>query len=153
MIDAEGVLTSVLEVARPVIRVMKINPDRTWYRKPAGGRRAAWYSASYDFIDLQRWNKKNACIYFLLDQNKTLKHVGISVNRLKDGWRLSPAYDETLKPLGCDELFHSQCWQHVCEAKDRLTGDQYELRALYDSELVSSLRNVNHEISALSAFN
>jgi hypothetical protein len=148
---SEGeILEHVISQAKPVLDIEKIDDQKIWYRKPEGGRRGPWFSAKFIVSDNERWNKKQACIYFLVDGSSELKYVGISVNRLKDRWRLSPAFDSKIQPLGEEELFHSQCWSYMCDEKYRLK--KYKLLSLYDFELIQILKDVKHEISALSIF-
>ena len=103
-------------------------------------------------IDSKLWREMKPCLYFLTGDNGELKYVGRSVNRIKDRWRTSPAYDVFGNLLNRKEMFHSQCWRHMCDAKKAGSNDIYVVSVIHDVALVELLSNINHEISGLKVF-
>ena len=89
---------------------------------------------------------------FLSTIHGELKYVGISVNRIKDRWRSSPAYDVNEVSLNRNEMFHSQCWPHMCNLKKSGVEEKYVVSVLHDHELIKVLSELNHEVSCLSNF-
>ena len=61
--------------------------------------------------------------------------MGISQNKLKDRWRLSPAYDSELKSLNRKELFHSQCWPRMCSEHHEESPDTFTISVIHESKL------------------
>ena len=143
--------SAIIQVSRPVISINGFN-DLEWYRKPKGSRKGPWLQCRYEVIDEKLWREVKPCLYFLTKDNGDLKYVGISVNKIKDRWRTSPAYDVNEKFLHRRELFHSQCWPHMCDAKKAGSNDTYVVSIIHDTELVEVLSTINHEISGLSVF-
>src|SRR3954462_13206951 len=92
--------SKIYDLATTVIQVHEMNTDR-WCRLPADGRRGPWLSAKYEILNRPLWERRSPCLYLVGASDGALRYVGISRNRLKDRWRVSPAYHETtLEPLG-----------------------------------------------------
>ena len=141
----------IIEASQPVIKINGFN-DFEWYRKTKDSRKGPWLQSDYKVIDEKLWREMKPCLYFLTGDNGELKYVGRSVNRIKDRWRTSPAYDEFGNLLNRNEMFHSQCWRHMCDAKKAGSNDIYVVSVIHDVALVELLSNINHEISGLSVF-
>lgn len=144
----EEILSYLVSKSTSVLTVSEIG-GREWYRKPKDGRRGPWLSAKYSVINETAWRRKSSCIYFVRDADATLRYVGISLNKMEDRWRTSPAYtaDDILLPG--DELFHSQCWPKICDHARNGKIGQYEISVLSGIELLELLRTVNHDLSHL----
>lgn len=145
----EELISYLLAKSTPVLTVSEIG-GREWYRKPKDGRRGPWLSAKYSVINETAWRRKSSCIYFVRDTDATLRYVGISLNKMEDRWRTSPAYtaDDILLPG--DELFHSQCWSKICEHARNGKVGSYEISVLSGIELLELLRTVHHDLAHLS---
>ena len=74
------------------------------------------------------------------------KYVGISANRLKDRWRLSPSYDSNLSPLKKRELFHSQCWPKICAEHRAGNYKQHKVSVLHSAGMGAALEAVGSGI-------
>ncbi|RVU30951.1 GIY-YIG nuclease family protein [Neptunomonas marina] len=140
----------IVAASKPVIQINGFT-NNEWYRKPKGSRKGPWLQAEVEVLDQNLWNKRVPCLYFLANSKGELKYVGISVNRIKDRWRSSPAYDAADNPLQRNEMFHSQCWPHMCNLKKSGVDEKYVVSVIHDSELVHVLGGLDHEVSALSA--
>ena len=150
-ISNQQVIEHVVSKSIPVLELSEVG-GREWYRKPKDGRRGPWLSAKYQVLDQAIWFRKTSCIYFLRDAQKNLRYVGISLNRLEDRWRTSPAYtmDDVLLPG--DELFHSQCWPKLCEHARAGNGGTYLVSVLSGAELIQLLAPLEHKLSHLAVF-
>ena len=148
-LNAQQCVTQIVNAVRPVVKIDGFT-SREWYRKPAGGRRGPWLQGVVEILDMDLWNEKVACLYFLLDSKRNIKYVGISVNQLKDRWRMSPAYDVNQQPLNRKEMFHSQCWPHMCRIEKEGYSEAYTVVVLHDNELLKVLSQLNNEINSLS---
>lgn len=144
------VISKLVAAATPVLRIKEIG-GKEWFRKPKDGRRGPWLSAKYDVIDEAVWRRRGSCIYFLRDDRNELLYVGISLNKLDDRWRTSPAYGPDDRAFQSEELFHSQCWPAICERAAAGGRHTYTVSVLAGSELVELLSSVDHPISSLSA--
>ncbi len=146
----QDVITHVVAKSKPVLEVSEIG-GREWYRKPKDGRRGPWLSAKYKVLDQTLWLRRTSCIYFVRHA-QTLRYVGISLNRLEDRWRTSPAYtvDDVLLPG--DELFHSQCWPKICEHTRAGNKDTFSVSVLSGIELIELLRPLEHKLNHLAVF-
>lgn len=134
--------TSVLEIAAV--------GGRTWYRKPKNARRGPWLSATYNVLDRHIWERRGPCIYFLSDNQRILRYVGISLNKLDDRWRTSPAYTASDVLLAGDELFHSQCWHKLASAEGQRIPPPFIVSVLSGHEALDALTTLDHELSALA---
>jgi len=150
MQETNGEIISLLvSKSTPVLAISDIG-GRVWYRKPKDGRRGPWLSARYTVTNEAAWKRKGSCIYFVKDSTGILRYVGISLNKMDDRWRTSPAYTEDDKLLPGDELFHSQCWPKICEHARNGKSDNYQVSVLSGIELIEILRPVSHDLSHLS---
>lgn len=142
----------ILRAAAPVIQIHGIG-GRRWKRNVAkGGRIGPWLPAKYHIQNRQVWEARNPCLYLVVGSDGVIRYVGISRNRLKDRWRVSPAYDaETMERLPENQLFHSQCWKHI----ERETADDpaigYEVRCIDGETLLPILNRVGPPLSAFTA--
>lgn len=123
---------------------------RTWYRKPKNARRGPWLSATYNVLNRRIWERSGPCIYFLSDNERILRYVGISLNKLDDRWRKSPAYSASDVRLAGDELFHSQCWHKFASAEGPRVPPPFIVSVLSGREALDALANMDHELSALA---
>lgn len=142
----------LLAASQPVMRISAISQGQ-WYRKPSGPRRGPWYSCEYEIVNESLWKRREECIYFVQDADNNLRYVGISVNRLADRWRSSPAYDKDLKPLGRNELFHSQCWPEICAHHSFERPAGYSVSVIHGKALQAVLVGLNHPLSCLGRLN
>ena len=149
--EPKEVRDQVLATANPVMSITSLSQNQ-WYRKPSGPRRGPWYSCNYKVINESLWKRREECIYFVQDGNNELRYVGISVNRLADRWRSSPAYDKDLKPLGRNELFHSQCWPEICAHHSFRNSSGYTVSVLHGKNLQAVLGELSHPLSCLTRF-
>ena len=127
----QQVIEHVVSKSTSVLELSDIG-GREWYRKPKDGRRGPWLSAKYNVLDQATWLRNTSCIYFVQDAQTSLRYVGISLNRLEDRWRTSPAYTKDDVLLPGDELFHSQCWPKLCEHARAGNGGTYTISVLMD---------------------
>lgn len=144
-------INHIVARSRSVLELVEIG-GREWYRKPKDGRRGPWLSAKYKVLDQALWMRRTPCIYFVKDSQASLKYVGISLNRLEDRWRTSPAYtiDDVL--LDGDELFHSQCWSKICDYARAGNHEKFYVSVLSGVELIELLRPLEHKLSHLAVF-
>lgn len=138
----------IMAASQPVMRISAISPEQ-WYRKPSGPRRGPWYSCEYEILNDSLWKRREECIYFVCDVDEQLRYVGISVNRLADRWRSSPAFDKNLKSLGRNEIFHSQCWPEICKHHSFYKPTGYSVSVLHGKPLQSVLLALSHPLSCL----
>lgn len=139
----------IVEASTPVLKIDGFTGD-LWYRKPKDGRKGPWLQGRVEFLNEKRWNTRTPCLYFLLNSSSQMKYVGISVNQLKDRWRMSPAYDLNEVSLNRGEMFHSQCWPHMCNLENQGIKETYSIVVIDGPELLAVLTDLDHEISALS---
>jgi len=126
--------TSIVSHASDVIKIESLS-NNLWCRKPNDARRGPWLSGKFRFVDEKLWEETSPCIYFVRNATKEIKYVGISLNRLKDRWRLSPAYDTDLNPLNRKELFHSQCWPRICSDHRSGLSNKYTISVIHENDL------------------
>jgi hypothetical protein len=103
-----------------------------WTRKvrPGDRRSGQWLTAEYEVIDSAAWHRRGACLYTLTGADGNVRYVGISVNRLKDRWRTSPAREVGTNRDLDNRLFHSQCWRWLMVETETNTAARFELRAV-----------------------
>ena len=150
-LSASDCVSVIIEASQPVIKINGFN-DFEWYRKTKDSRKGPWLQSDYKVIDEKLWREMKPCLYFLTGDNGELKYVGRSVNRIKDRWRTSPAYDANEKPLNRHEMFHNRCWPHMCDAKKPVSNETYVVSVIHYTDLVEVLSTINHEISGLLVF-
>ncbi len=145
----EAIISLLVAKSTSVLAITDIG-GRIWYRKPKDGRRGPWLSARYTVTNETAWKRKGPCVYFVKDSSGVLRYVGISLNKLDDRWRTSPAYTDDDKLLSGAELFHSQCWPKICEQARIGKSDRYHVSVLSGIELLELLRPLAHDLSHLS---
>lgn len=142
----------IYRAATPVIRIHEVG-GRRWKRNVAKGARIGpWLPARYEILDKRVWEARTACLYLVADAASVICYVGISRNRMKDRWRVSPAYDaDTMTKLPQNQLFHSQCWKHI----ERETGSNpratFEVRCITAAALVPLIERLGPPLSAFLA--
>jgi len=121
---------------------LKINGIKTlnerWCRnvKEGDSRRGPWLRADYEVLSSSAWATLSPCIYMVNGSDDGLRYVGVSKNRLKDRWRLSPAYNEALTVrLAEKQLFHSQCWKKMEDELIESNNLIFEVRVLFSDKL------------------
>jgi hypothetical protein len=142
----------IFQASTPVIRIHGIGGKR-WKRNVAkGGRIGPWLQAKYDILNRQTWEARSPCLYLVAAADGGIRYVGISRNRLKDRWRVSPAYDaETMTKLPENQLFHSQCWKHIEREYLTKISNSFEVRCIGGSELLSLIEKLGPPLSAFTA--
>lgn len=143
---------SIFQAATPVIRIHGIGGKR-WKRNVAKGSRIGpWLQAKYDILNKAMWEARNPCLYLVAGGDGVIRYVGISRNRLKDRWRVSPAHDaETMVRLPENQLFHSQCWKHIERESMQNAGGIYEVRCIDGATLLPILERLGPPLSAFVA--
>lgn len=143
---------TIFRAATPVIRIRGIGGKR-WKRNVAKGARIGpWLQANYDILNKSMWEARNPCLYLVAGNDSVIRYVGISRNRLKDRWRVSPAYDsETMIRLPENQLFHSQCWKHIEREYSSKIEQTYEVRCIDGASLLNVLERLGPPLSAFAA--
>lgn len=143
---------AIFRSATPVIRIHGIGGKR-WKRNVAKGSRIGpWLQAKYEILNKAAWEARNPCLYLVAGGDGVIRYVGISRNRLKDRWRVSPAHDaETMVRLPHNQLFHSQCWRHIERECAQNAGHTYEVRCIDGSTLLALLEQLGSPLSAFAA--
>ena len=147
-LSIDAVISGLVSGSSPVLKINEVG-GRQWYRKPKDGRRGPWLSAQFEFLDKAIWERRGPCIYFVTDPKEVLRYVGISLNKLSDRWRTSPAFTESDEPLSGDEIFHSQCWRRIAHPTKR-EASPFIISVLSGNEVLALLPNLDHELSALA---
>ena len=72
---------------------------------------------------------------------------------MKDRWRSSPAFDaDAINCLPENQLFHSQCWQHIERESTTMFGITYEVRCIIGESLLPVLLRLGPPLSGVAAF-
>lgn len=142
----------IFQAAKPVICIHAVGGPR-WKRNVAsGGRIGPWLPARYDILDQAAWEARSPCLYLVAGDDDVIRYVGISRNRLKDRWRVSPAHDaETMVRLPVNQLFHSQCWKHIEQEYSMRPSARYEVRCITGAALVPVLARLGPPLSGFVA--
>jgi hypothetical protein len=142
----------IFNAATPVIRIHEISGNR-WKRNVAKGSRIGpWLQAKYEILDKRTWQARIPCLYLVSSNDSVLRYVGISRNRMKDRWRISPAYDaDSMVRLPVNQLFHSQCWKHIERETSDRPGTTYEVRCITGDCLLPVLECLGPPLSAFTA--
>jgi len=146
--EAEQIAMKIVEASTPVLKIRKVG-GRAWKRNvpETDGRYGPWLPASWDVLDQKIWMRRVPSLYLVVGENRVVRYVGISRNRVADRWRLSPAVDaETNQPLAQKQLFHSQCWPHL-----QREAQSYEVRCISGDELVPVLDRLGPPVSGFTA--
>lgn len=135
--------------AVPVLQVTSFNAARgRWCRNVADDddRRGPWRVPVYKVLDQAPWEERAPCLYVVNGSDGGHRYVGVSKNRLKDRWRLSPAFDETgSRPLGIKHLFHSRCWPEMEGEFDHKPGVHFEVRVCFVPSLKQLLSRLSEQ--------
>jgi hypothetical protein len=142
----------IYRASTPVIRIQGIG-GHLWKRNVAkGGRIGPWLQAKYEVLNQTVWVARTPCLYLVIGSDKLIRYVGISRNRLKDRWRVSPAYEaETMQRLAENQLFHSQCWKHIERETDENPNATFEVRCIDAVALLLVLERLGPPLSAFTA--
>lgn len=143
----------IYQAATPVIRIHRIGGKR-WKRNVATGARVGpWLQAEYAILNKAVWEVRAPCLYLVAGADGVICYVGISRNRLKDRWRVSPAHDaQTMARLPDKQLFHSQCWKHIeRESGQGAAQGGYEVRSIDGASLLPLLERMGPPLSAFAA--
>ena len=143
---------AIYQRATPVLHIRGIGGQR-WKRNVAkGGRIGPWLQAEYTVLDSQTWEARIPCLYLVGGADGNIRYVGISRNRMKDRWRVSPAYDaETMVRLPVNQLFHSQCWKQIERETETNRNAQFEVRCINSEQLLPLLEHFGPPLSAFTA--
>jgi len=143
---------AIFEAATPVIRIYGVG-GRRWKRNVAKGARIGpWLQAKYDIVNPAVWGARTPCLYLVAGSDGVIRYVGISRNRLKDRWRVSPAHDaDTMTRLPENQLFHSQCWRHIERESGEQPGAKFEVRSIDGETLLRVVERLGPPLSAFAA--
>jgi hypothetical protein len=143
---------AIFRAASPVIKINSVGGSK-WKRNVAKGARIGpWLPAKYDVLNRSVWEARNPCLYLVAGRDGVIRYVGISRNRLKDRWRVSPAHDaETMVKLSENQLFHSQCWKHIERESEADPSSSYEIRSIDSQTLLPLLEKLGPPLSAFTA--
>jgi hypothetical protein len=143
---------AIFRAATTVIRIHGVG-GKPWKRNvEKGARIGPWLPASYDILDKAVWEARRPCLYLVAGGDGVIRYVGISRNRLKDRWRLSPAHDaQTMARLAQSQLFHSQCWKYIERESALNAASNYEVRCIDGATLLALLERLGPPLSAFTA--
>lgn len=149
----------IFNASTPVLRLHGLT-EKYWKRNTGNGplgdrdpRIGPWMQGTYDVLNEAAWSERAPCLYMVQERGDKIRYVGISRNRLKDRWRLAPAYDaETMQPLPKRQIFHSQCWRHVEQAVKTDPNTFFEVRAIRGMALKSVLQEIGEPLSGFAVF-
>jgi hypothetical protein len=138
--------------AVPVIRILEVG-GRPWKRNvEKGARIGPWAPARYEILNQEVWLARRPCMYLVAGNDGVIRYVGISRNRMKDRWRVSPAHDAmTMARLPENQLFHSQCWKHIEREWANGRGMGYEVRCIGGEELLEVIEKIGPPLSGFAA--
>ncbi len=144
--------SKIFQAAKPVIRIHAVG-GRKWKRNVAKGSRIGpWLPAQYEILDSKTWSARTPCLYLVAGDDSIIRYVGISRNRMKDRWRVSPAHDaETMQRLPENQLFHSQCWKHIEREYALDSRRKYEIRCITAEALVPVLKHLGPPLAGFLA--
>lgn len=148
-IDTKLICNSIFEAATPIIRIKGLESNM-WHRDvpQTDGRYGPWKTANYEILDEITWKQLKPCLYLVRAEDGELKYVGISANRLKDRWRVSPAISYANKSkLPVNQLFHSQCWKHIEREFSSNPSVRYEVRCIDGERLSQHLQRLGPPLS------
>lgn len=142
----------IFRAATPVLHIHSIGGPR-WKRNVAkGGRIGPWLPAKFDVMNEKVWTAHTPCLYLVAGSDELIRYVGISRNRMKDRWRVSPAHDaETMMRLPENQLFHSQCWKHIESECALNPSATFSVRCITSDMLLPLLERLGPPLSAFIA--
>jgi len=149
---------TIYNAATPVLRIHGVR-EQYWKRNTGNSSRGdrdsrigPWMQGEYEILDQAAWSERSPCLY-MVQEGEKIRYFGISRNRLKDRWRLSPAYDaETMQPLGTRQIFHSQCWRHIQQAVKTDPSVRFEVRTIKGAALRAVLMRLGEPLSGFTVF-
>lgn len=144
--------TEIFNKATLVISIHSLGGQR-WRRNVAKGSRIGpWLPAQFEIVNRDAWERRSPCLYLVSGSDGVIRYVGISRNRMKDRWRVSPAYDaDTMNRLPENQLFHSQCWKHVERESNANPLSRFEVRCITADSLLPLLERMGPPLSAFIA--
>lgn len=142
----------IFRAATPVLQIHSIGGS-PWKRNVAkGGRIGPWLPAKYEVLDDAAWKARIPCLYLVAGGDAHIRYVGISRNRMKDRWRVSPAHDsKTMARLPNNQLFHSQCWKHIERESAANPRATFEVRCITAVVLLPLIERLGPPLSAFTA--
>lgn len=142
----------IYDAATPVLAIHSLGGAR-WKRDVAKGARIGpWLQAKFDVLDKGAWTARVPCLYLVSGADDFIRYVGISRNRMKDRWRVSPALNaETMARLPENQLFHSQCWKHIELESVANPLATFSVRCITSDTLLPLLERVGPPLSAFAA--
>jgi hypothetical protein len=155
MMNSEKYMNDAYEIfkaATPAIRIHGVGGKRWKRNVTSGSRIGPWLQAQFEIVNRAVWEARRPCLYLVADVANQIRYVGISRNRLKDRWRVSPAIDaQTMAPMRERQLFHSQCWKHIERESERDARSRYEVRCIDGEKLCGLLKQLGPPLSGLLA--
>lgn len=145
--DIEAQLRSALveDTLALAVTGLRAHPA-SWYRRVpvTDARYGPWRSVG--FVDYPRWRVRSPCLYLVLGSDGRFRYAGVSINGLKDRWRLSPARDEHGSMLE-HQLFHNRCWPALQDELVTSPSLTFEVHSLFADGVLSSrlVPNLPHE--------
>ena len=153
MMSTEQAIRVLIETATPVIYISKVHLDKPkWCRNVplSDNRYGPWVDADWELLNEKIWKNREPCMYLVIGSDGNLRYVGISRKRMKDRWRVSPAYNpKTMELLTGKRLFHSQCWVRVEDECSRNPDATFLVKCLTGTELERILETHDMELSGL----
>jgi hypothetical protein len=152
MTEPDAYAQEIFKAATPVLQIHSIGGTRWKRNVEKGGRIGPWLQAKFDVLDKDVWVARVPCLYLVAGGDELIRYVGISRNRMKDRWRVSPALDaETMLRLPQNQLFHSQCWKHI-ERESKLNSEAtFSVRCITSVTLLPLLERIGPPLSAFVA--
>lgn len=152
MTEPHAYAREIFKAATPVLAIHSLGGAH-WKRDVAKGARIGpWLQAKFDVLDKNAWGARIPCLYLVAGADDLIRYVGISRNRMKDRWRVSPALDAlTMVRLPENQLFHSQCWKYIeleIATNPRAT---FTVRCITAVKLLPLLERVGPPLSAFAA--
>lgn len=149
MTDPLEYARQIFNEATPVLRIFSLGGGR-WKRDVAKGARIGpWLQAKFDVLDKEAWVARVPCLYLVAGIDEHIRYVGISRNRMKDRWRMSPAFDAvTMSRLPENQLFHSQCWKHIESEYALNPSASFSVRCITSARLLPLLEQIGPPLSA-----
>ncbi len=142
----------IFSAATPVLQIHSIGGSRWKRNVEKGARIGPWLQAKFDVLDRKVWVAKVPCLYLVAGSDNLIRYVGISRNRMKDRWRVSPALDaETMIRLPENQLFHSQCWKHIERETESNAAATFSVRCITSVKLLPLLERLGPPLSAFAA--
>ena len=108
------------------------------------------YTAYYEVLNQQAWDRAGEVIYFVTDKSRRLRLVGQSMSKLNVRWKRAPMYDVRSKqPLGRKALFHTSSWPAIEAGFMSGEAPPFTVSALFRDRLESLCRSSEIHAKAL----